>query len=142
MGCCDADNYDPAPSADAGVFALPEQWAFNALGASQATTPMLAQVSTGFDDVQAMRAGSIVGLSVRCSDVIIDGEILVVVTINGVATALEFTLTTTGGGVATATVGAIPYAAADLIGATITSDADLDPDPVDVECWIQVSESV
>jgi len=143
MGCCGDDtNFDP--TGESGPYALPEQWAQNDVAASQTDVPLSAQVSTNFDDIPAIRAGSLVGLSVRFTETITAGETTIAVTINGVATALTLTCdagTNPDGGIATAASGVVPYVAGDLIGVFITTDAGFLPITTDVEAWVQVQES-
>lgn len=126
-----------------GAYALPEQWIVEEVDAGVAPTEMSAQVSTSFDQVQAVRAGSIIGLSVRLTIPITSNTITVYAAINGVVTALlldcEFGPTASGG-VATAAVGAIPYAAGDLISVYYESEAGLEPTDSTVEAWLEVAE--
>lgn len=130
-------------SSSGGFYALPEQWAQNDVAASQAAVALSAQVSTNFDDIPAMRAGSLVGLSVRFSETITAGQAEIIVTINGAPTALTLVCdsgSNPDGGVVLEAQGVITYSAGDLIGATITTDGSFLPVTTDVECWIQVQE--
>lgn len=146
MCCDDSSNFDPSGGGGGGFYALPEQWAYNDVPANLAAATMSAQVSTNFDTIQMIRAGSLVGLSVRFTEAIPVGagaEATIIVTINGAATALQIVCdgaTNSSGGVVTATTGDIPYVAGDLIGMTITTSATFTPTTTDCEAWVQVQE--
>lgn len=142
MSCCEEENFGPV--ARSGLFALPEQWAQNDVVANQAAVPLSAQVSTNFDDITMVRDGSLVGLVTRFTEVITAGTATVIVTINGVATALlivHTAISNSSGGIATAAFSAIDFVAGDLIGVTITTDAGFLPVTTDVEAWIQVGNA-
>jgi hypothetical protein len=142
MSCCEDGNFGPTTSSG-GFFSPPEQWAQNDVAANQAAVALSAQVSTNFDNIKMIRAGSLVGLATRFTEAITAGQADVIVTINGVATALTIVHTNAAnqtGGVATAAVGAIPYVAGDLIGITVTTNAGFLPITTDLEAWLQVQE--
>lgn len=140
MNCCEDGNF--GPEGGSGAYALPEQWAQNDVAANQAAVALSAQVSTNFDNIQMIRAGSLVGLSVRFTEVITTGQAEVIVTINGVATALAVIVASGfDSGVATATAGDIPYVAGDTIGMTITTPGGFAPTTTDVEAWAQVQDA-
>lgn len=124
-----------------GFEAMPEQWVKLNVPASQATTPMSAQVSTNFDELQMLRAGSIVGLSTRLTEAITAGTLTVSVTING-APALTIVHTTgSDGEVATQNTGIDTYVAGDLVGISYSTDGFFLPITTDLEAWLQVVET-
>lgn len=130
--------------AEVAILALPEQWAQNDVPANQAAVALSAQVSTNYDTIQAVRAGSIVGLSVRFTEAITLGQATVIVTKNGVATALQLVSTSGSnptGGVATSAPSVISYAAGDLLGVKITTNNLFAPNSTDVEAWVEVAEA-
>lgn len=141
--CCDnSSNFGPGGTAGA-VFAPPEQWGQNNVAANQAAVALSSQVSTNFDNIKMIRAGNIIGLSTRFTEPITAGTATVIVTINGVATALQIVHTSASnpsGGVATVAAGLVPYVASDLIGITITTDAGFLPITTDLEAWIECQE--
>ena len=138
MCCCNENNIEGASSG--GAFALPEQWAQNDVAANQAAVSMSAQVSTNFDTIKMPRAGILTALTTRFTEAITAGTCTIIVTINGVATALQLVHTNasnSSGGVAQ--IG-VAYAAGDLIGMTITTDAGFLPITTDAEAWIMAQE--
>jgi hypothetical protein len=124
----------------AGRYAPPEQWTQNDVPAAQAATPMSAQVSTLFDEIQTIRAGSIVGLNVRFNAALTAGSATAVVTVNGVASAAAVAVASpASSGRATFLFGTAPFAAGDLIGVTLATSAGFLPSgSLDVEAWIEV----
>jgi hypothetical protein len=131
----------PGPSS-LNPMALPEQWAVEAVPAATGPADMSCQVSTNFDDLQTMRAGSIVGLSARLTAAIAVGSIDVQVMINGFPTGPLVTLPAGPTSISTTPIaGAFPYAAGDMIGMRYTSSADLAPaDALNLEAWLEVIE--
>jgi hypothetical protein len=124
-------------------FSPPEQWAQQNVAAGQAAVALSAQVSTNFDTLKAMRAGSIVGLSTRLTEAITAGTLTVTVTINGVAGALSLLhnagFNATGGQV-TQRAGIDRFVAADLIGVQLTTSAGFLPITTDLEAWLEIEE--
>lgn len=121
------------------VYALPETWGQNLIPATQAATAMECLVSTLFADRNAIRAGSIVGIGVRTSANVTEGQLTVVVTIGGVAGTLGVSING-GDSIAEASqdAGIDAYAAGDLIGIKL-STADLLPaDTLSCEAWLLV----
>jgi hypothetical protein len=123
--------------------ALPEQWAQLSITPSQTNVPLSAQVSTDFDDLKMIRAGSIVGMATRLVSAITAGTLTVTVTKNGAAGTLSIVHTNgsnASGGVATQASGIDTYVAGDLIGIQLTTDAGFLPLLNNVEAWLEVSE--
>jgi hypothetical protein len=127
------------------AYAPPEQWVRNRpIPPGLVDEPLSGQVSTSFDDWEAINAGSVVGLGVRFTSLITDGTAIIQITINGVpAVGLELVCTSGSnptGGVVTVAAGTIPYAATDLIGVMITTSEAPDPDfaPVDNDVEVQI----
>jgi hypothetical protein len=128
-----ADRYSP-----------PEKWTQQNVAASQAAVDLDALVSTSFDTIKAIRAGSIVGLSTRFTAAITDAtasSAVVTVTINGAAGTLTIPHSSgvdpTGGEVVQA-AGVDPFVAGDLLGVEITTLATFAPTTTDLEAWIDV----
>lgn len=126
--------------------ALPEQWSQQPVTAGQANVDLTTLVSTSFDTIKAIRAGSIVGLATRFSNAITAGTATVAVTINGAATAVDIVHTSVSnptGGSTVEPIGSVPYVADDLIGVEITTDvafaAGLLPA---IEAWVEVFEPI
>jgi hypothetical protein len=146
MGCCGCNDVDGGDSGGGGasIYALPEQWAQQDVAANQTDVDLSAQVSTNFDNVPAMRAGSIVGLSTRLTEAVTAGTLTVAVTINGAVGTLAVVSTSgsnPSGGQATQATGVDTYVAGDLIGVQLTTDAGFLPVTTDLEAWLQVSET-
>jgi hypothetical protein len=125
--------------------AFPEQWAQNDVAANQNNVALLAQVSTNFDTIKAIRSGSIMGLATRLTEPITAGTLTVEVTINGVGTGFTIvhtSISNASGGVATQAFGLDNYVAGDLIGTRLTTDAGFLPVTTDLEAWVEVGEIV
>lgn len=123
--------------------ALPEQWAQLSITPSQTNVPLSAQVSTDFDDLKMIRAGSIVGMATRLVSAMVAGTLTVTVTKNGAAGTLTIVSTSGGnasGGVATQAAGIDTYVAGDLIGIQLTTDAGFLPLSDNIEAWLEVAE--
>ena len=126
-----------------GIEAMPEQWVKLNVPANQAATAMSAQVSTHFDTLKAIRAGSIVGLGTRLNTPVTAGTLTVRVTINGVAGAITATHTSGGnpsGAQVTQPTGVDDYVAGDLIGVQYATSVGFLPTTADLEAWLQVVE--
>jgi hypothetical protein len=123
-----------------GFEAMPEQWVKLNVPANQAATPMFAQVSTNFDTIKAIRAGSIVGLCTRLSEAITAGTLTVTVTINGVAGTLSLVHSSGSGSQVTQVTGIDNYVAGDLLGIQFSTNAGFLPTTADLEAWLQVVE--
>lgn len=126
-----------------GIAALPEQWCQNDVAASQTNVSLSAQVSTNFDTLKMIRAGSIVGIATRFSGTVTAGQATVTITKNGAAGTLNVVSTSASnqnGGVAVQATGIDTYVAGDLIGVQITTNAGFLPVTTDVEAWLQVQE--
>lgn len=126
--------------------ALPEQWAQENVAASQTNVALSAQVSTSFDTVKAVRAGSLVGFATRLTEPITAGTLTVELTINGAGTGFLLAHTAgsnPSGGVAAQAVGVDAYVAGDLIGVRITTDAGFLPITTELEVGpVEVVEAV
>jgi hypothetical protein len=85
------------------------------------------------------RAGSIVGLSTRLTEAITAGTLTVEVTING-SPSFALVHTSGTGSQFTQSAGIDSYAAGDLVGIRITTDAGFLPNTTDLEAYIQVFE--
>ncbi len=134
MCCCNENNIEG--EGGSGAFALPEQWAQNDVAANQAAVVMSAQVSTNFDDIKMPTAGILISLITRFTEAITAGTCTIIVTVNGVASALQLVHTNAANSTGGIALGGVAYAAGDLIGMTITTDAGFLPITTDAEAWI------
>jgi hypothetical protein len=125
-----------------GIDAMPEQWGQQNVAASQTNVPLECLVSTNFDTIKMMRAGSIVGLSTRLTEAVTFGTLTVTVTKNGAAGIISVVHISGSGGVTTQGVGIDTYAANDLIGIRITTSSGFLPTTTDLEAWLEFVETV
>lgn len=141
IGACSIGGGSVGPPGPTVAAMLPEQWAVNNIQNDVATTDMFSQVSTNFDNIKAIRAGSIVGMRTRLTAAIVAGTITVTVTINGAPTAMQQILAAASTGDATtAAVGSIPYVAGDLIGISYATSLAFAPLTNDIEAFLEVVE--
>jgi len=129
-GVAGSDTYGP-----------PEKWTVQNIGAGVAATPMFALVSTSFDNIEAIQAGSITGLNARLTTALTAGSITVTVTINGVAG----TLSVAGGigftsGRSLQGPGIDIFAAGDLLAIEYSTGAGTLPITADLEAWIEFGQ--
>ena len=128
--------------ASASPFSPPEKWAKQNVAASLTNSPLQALVSSNFDGIKMLRAGSIVGIGDELSTAVTAGMATVTVTKNGVAVTLSLTHTNAinaSGGQATQAVGIDTYVAGDRLGLQITTNGAWAPTP-NIEGWIEVIE--
>ena len=136
--------YDPLGSKT--KYAPPEKWYQSNVPANQSPAVALnGLVSVNFDDIKAIRAGSIVGLSTRFTGAITDATAnaaVVTVTVNGVAGTLNVSHssgTNPNGGEATQAAGVDTFNAGDLLGIKIETLASFTPaGTLDVEAWLDL----
>jgi len=129
------------------VSACVEKWTKQNVAASLTDVALNALVSTSFDNIKAIRAGSIRGLSTRFTASITDAtadSALVKVTINGAAGALSVSSssgTNPLGGEASQAAGVDTFVAGDLLGIQITTLGTFAPvgPTQDLEAWLDVS---
>jgi hypothetical protein len=125
------------------VYAPPEQWAYANLTAGLVSTPLSAQVSGDYDDIPEIRAGSVVGLSVRLTTPITAGTVTVRLTINGAPVGLSLTMTSVlhpSGGVITQAPLLDTYTAGQVLGLVVTTSGDFATSgPVDLEAYLETS---
>jgi hypothetical protein len=125
---------------------LPEQWIVEGIGGEgSASGPMDAQVSANFDEVMAIRDGSIVGIRARLTAPLAEGSgaITAIPTIDGVPQPLVATIL--GGAQddgSTELPGVIPYGRGQLIGIQFANGDSIDPQGVTMEAWLEVYEEV
>jgi hypothetical protein len=127
-----------------GIEAMPEQWVKLNVPANQPATAMSAQVSTNFDTLKAIRAGSIVGLGTRLNTPITAGALTVRITINGAPGTLMAVHTAGANSMGAQVVqptGVDDYVAGDLIGTQYATSAGFQPISADLEAWLQVVET-
>ena len=133
-----------AVAAGGDAFSPPEAWGQNGIPRnSDLNMPPL--VSTLFETIKLMRAGSLVGLCSRLDDTITAGTMTIEVYLNGISTGLTIVHTAGGnqtGGISTSPPGVIPYSAGDLLGLHLTSDNAFAPDTANVEAWIELTEGL
>jgi hypothetical protein len=140
--CTFAGGATRALTETANVFALPEQWAVQNVPANQAGVAMSAQVSTNFDDIRMTRPGWLVGIGARVTEAITAGVLLVEATINGAIVGGAVLTVSNPPGQTLAALGAVPYAAGDLIGMKYTTDVAFLPITTDVEAWLEAVEEI
>jgi len=122
-----------------------EKWTQENVAATQTNVDLSAMVSTHFDDIKMIRAGSIVGLGTRFTEAITDANAdscLVEVTVNGVEGNLGISHSSGGnasGGQATQDPGVDTFSAGDRIGVSITTLGTFAPTTTDVEAWLEVA---
>jgi len=122
-------------------FSPPEQWAQQNVAAAQTNVPLFAQVSTNFDDIPMMRAGSIVGLNARLTEAVTAGTATVRVSVNGVGGTLAVAMAAAStGGRSTQNAGVDTFVAGDLVGVLITTTGGFTPTTTDVETWLEIEE--
>jgi hypothetical protein len=125
-----------------GIEAMPEIWAQENVAASQTNVPLSAQVSTSFDTIKMIRAGSIVGLGTRLTEAITAGTLTVSITKNGAAGTLSIVHSTSSlGSALTQAAGIDTYVAGDLIGVQLTTSAGFLPNTTYLEAWLEVLEA-
>jgi hypothetical protein len=121
-----------------------EKWVQNNVAAGQAAVDLSALLSTSFDDLKMIRAGSIVGLGTRFSQAITDAtanSCIVRVAVNGVAGTLNIVHTSgsnPSGGEATQAAGIDTFVAGDRIGVEITTLGSFTPVTTDVEALLEL----
>lgn len=127
-------------SSSASSSPLPEKWHQIDVPASQTNVELTTLVSQTFNDIQAVKNGSITGLNVRLTGNVTLGQLTVTVTVNGTPGTLQVVIT--GGnssGRNTQATGIDTYTAGDLIGLEITTDGSFAPaNDLDVEAWVEV----
>lgn len=129
------------------VSAVLEKWAKQNVASGLANVDLSALVSTTWDNIKAIRPGSIRGLSTRFTSAITDanaGSAIVTVTINGVPGTLLVTHSSgvnPSGGEATQAAGIDAFVAGDLLGIEITTLGTFAPKgpAQDLEAWMDVS---
>lgn len=121
-----------------------EKWVQNNVAASQAAVNLSALVSTSFDTLKMIRAGSIVGLSTRLTEAITDAtadSLIVKVAINDVAGTLAISHNSGGnasGGEATQAAGIDTFVAGDEIGVELTTLGSFAPTSTDLEAVLEL----
>jgi hypothetical protein len=124
---------------------LGEKWVQNDVAASQSNVDLSALVSTSFDDIKAIRAGSIVGLGTRLTQAITDAtanSLIVAVTVNGATGTLQISHNSgsnPSGGEATQAKGIDTFVAGDLLGVELTTLGSFAPITTDLEAVLEVS---
>lgn len=121
-------------------FSPPEKWGRDNIGDNTPATAMSSMVSTKFDSIQMILAGSIVGMNARLTAALTAGTIAVTVTINGVAGALSV-----AGGVgfvdgrSVQDSGIDTFAAGDRIGVQFSTGPGAAPVTSDLESWLELA---
>lgn len=125
------------------LYSPPEQWGQQDVGASQVNVPLSALVSTNFDTIRMLRAGSIIGLCARLTEAITAGQLTIQITINGVPAVLQLVMIAPNQAASiTQGIGIDTYVAGDLIGMRISTDAGFLPITTDLESWLQLAEEI
>jgi hypothetical protein len=121
-----------------------EKWVQNNVAASQSGVNLSALVSTSFDTLKMIRAGSIVGISTRLTEAITDAtadSLIVKVAINDVAGTLQISHNSGGnasGGEATQAAGTDTFVAGDEIGVELTTLGSFAPTTTDLEAILEL----
>jgi hypothetical protein len=129
------------------IDAIPEMWAQQNVAATQTNVDLSAQVSTSFDTIVAIRAGSIRGLNTRFTAAVTDvnaDAALVRVTKNGASGTLSVSSSSgvnPSGGRSTQAAGIDTFVAGDLLGIEITTLGTYTPATLDLEAYMDVSYS-
>lgn len=144
VAVADAGGGEATITVDRVAFSPPEAWGQNGIPRNSDLN-MQPLVSTHFETIKLMRAGSLVGLCSRLDDTITAGTMTIEVYLNGVGTGLTIVHSAGGnqtGGISTSLPGVITYGAGDLIGLHLTSDNAFAPDTANVEAWIELTEGL
>lgn len=140
MGAVDFD--DSSGGGAAGTYSPPEKWAMLSVPANLSATPMDSEVSQLFPNIEAIKIGSIVGISLRFSANLTAGTATATVTVNGVAGTLSVTVGA-GNSQAQATQLALidTYSPGDLIGIQLATAAGFLPSTsIDCEAWLLMKD--
>lgn len=127
---------------------IPEIWAVNDLAqnqGSEVTAFCECQLSTLFDDWVPMRAGSLVGICIRLSEAITAGTLRVIVTVGGVDTDIDETMSGGSQLVSSYPVGDVPYnpGIGDTVAVRYITSNDFAPaNIIDMEVTLQGVEDV
>ena len=137
----DVANKDYVNSvASGGVYALPEKWHQIGMTVGQPDTAMSTLVSQTFDDIQAIKAGSIVGLNVRCTANLSGGTVTATVTVNVTPGTLAVTVSSgSESGRLTQLTGVDTFSPGDEIGIILKTDGSYAPVTLDAEAWLEIT---
>jgi hypothetical protein len=128
------------------TYAPPEQWTQQNVAASQTNVDLSALVSTSFNTIKMISAGSITGMATVLTGAITDvaaNSLIVRVTKNGAPGTLFISHssgTNPSGGTATQAAGIDVYVAGDLIGVELTTLGSFAPATLDLESWLKLTE--
>jgi hypothetical protein len=120
---------------------LPESWEEQDVATGLTDKIVAATVSTLFDEVDMVRAGSLTGLTTRLTSAITAGALTVKVSINGAATAFTLVHTSVSnpsGGRATLAPGTVPFAPGDRVGILIDTTVGFSPTSTDLLVRVEV----
>ena len=123
----------------------PEKWNQQNVAKSQTNVALSTLVSTNFDDIKMIRAGSIVGLGSRFSTAVTAGTATVKVSVNGATTGTLTVVSTNAsnasGGQSTQQAGIDRFVAGDEVSILITTDGSFAPDGgTNLEAWLEIEE--
>ncbi len=134
------DNWRAVAQWDVQRYALPDQWEIDNLPAAFSGAAS-AQGSTFFDQVAAVRAGSVVGISVQLTDALTGGTVTLSPTVNGAAiVGAEVVVDNSTFPTARATfpIAQVRYNAGDLLGVLVNAVGVAPVDTISVGVWLQV----
>ncbi len=118
---------------------LSEKWVRNNIAASLTADPIEGLLSTNFDDLKMIRAGSIVGMSTRLSAAAAGAGITSTAAVNGAAGTLNVVdAIASTGGEATQAAGIDTFVAGDLISVEITTPVGWTATTADIEVLLEV----
>lgn len=128
------------PVASQGVAPFPEKWSQLVVPANQAATAMGQLLSQLFDDTQAIRPFSVVGIGLRADGNCTAGTATAKITKNGVAGTLSAVLTAGNAKVqATQASGTDTFIAGDTLGVTLETSAGFLPTAsLNMEVWLEI----
>lgn len=144
-GAADTAWTQVATSSGGDISAVAEKYTQQNVVAAQSNVDLFGMVSTSFDTIKAIRAGSIRGLSTRLTGAITDataGSLIVTVTINGTPGTLlvsHASGSNPSGGEAVQAAGVDTFVAGDLLGIELTTLGTYTPATLDLEAWMDVS---
>jgi len=129
-------------TATGDVSAVTEKWTLQNVQDS-ITTVLNGMVSTSFDDINAIRGGSIRGISARFTGALTGGSAILTPTVDGTLVT-NLSVTVSSGSTdneATQAAGLDTFSAGEKIGIKVTTDAGYLPisPALDLEAWLDVS---
>lgn len=138
-----AINDAGANTGTVGTYSPPEKWGQNTVPAGQAATALLGTVSQLYETIEAIRPGSLIGISLRFTGTVTLGNATATVTINGVAQTLAVIVASGNSQNQTLQLAEIDnYIAGDFIGVSLATDGPFAPSgSLSCEVWLLVRDT-